>query len=148
MFNFIIIIIAVFAVSLFTSGKYNMISLIIFFRQFNIYLVLVFYRLNQLQLYERSLIIAQHEAIINSKVFTLETSILQTFPVKFYKNHCINDFNSINIDTCVICLEEFVNSDELRILPCYHSFHMKCVDIWLTTKSSKCPLCMKDTVSI
>ena len=34
--------------------------------------------------------------------------------------------------TCYICLERYVNGDEIRILPCKHSFHANCVDQWLT----------------
>ena len=42
--------------------------------------------------------------------------------------------------TCNVCLEEFQKGDQLRILPCFHKFHVKCIDKWL--KQSKfCPTC-------
>ena len=42
---------------------------------------------------------------------------------------------------CMICLDEFNEKDECRILGCGHFFHTKCVDPWLEYKSSRCPLC-------
>ncbi|KAG0484511.1 hypothetical protein HPP92_008590 [Vanilla planifolia] len=42
---------------------------------------------------------------------------------------------------CPICLTEFVQGDEIRILPhCGHGFHVNCVDTWLGSHSS-CPSC-------
>ncbi|CAG8537600.1 13609_t:CDS:2 [Ambispora leptoticha] len=48
-------------------------------------------------------------------------------------------------DMCSICLEEFQDGEILRLLPnCSHLYHTDCVDKWLNTKSSQCPLCKKD----
>ncbi|CAH8347021.1 unnamed protein product [Eruca vesicaria subsp. sativa] len=42
---------------------------------------------------------------------------------------------------CAICLTEFSNGDELRVLPqCGHGFHVSCIDTWLGSHSS-CPSC-------
>ena len=55
------------------------------------------------------------------------------------------------VDTeCVICLESFVDGDRLRVLPCNHSFHVGCIDRWLSGShshhecfTSGCPTCKK-----
>ncbi|KAF5206274.1 Ring-h2 finger protein [Thalictrum thalictroides] len=42
---------------------------------------------------------------------------------------------------CPICLSEFIDGDEIRILPqCGHGFHVGCIDTWLGSHSS-CPSC-------
>lgn len=35
---------------------------------------------------------------------------------------------------CAICLEMFAKGDRVRVLPCYHMFHMDEVDEWLIQK--------------
>ncbi|NXC31416.1 RNF43 ligase, partial [Campylorhamphus procurvoides] len=42
---------------------------------------------------------------------------------------------------CAICLEEFSEGQELRIISCTHEFHRECVDPWLQQHHT-CPLCM------
>ncbi|KAK1410538.1 hypothetical protein QVD17_37075 [Tagetes erecta] len=42
---------------------------------------------------------------------------------------------------CAICLSEYVDGDEIRVLPhCGHGFHVACIDTWLGSHSS-CPSC-------
>jgi E3 ubiquitin-protein ligase RNF38/44 len=44
---------------------------------------------------------------------------------------------------CVVCMCDFENRQLLRILPCSHEFHAKCVDKWLRMNRT-CPLCRAD----
>ncbi|KAF5765244.1 putative transcription factor C2H2 family [Helianthus annuus] len=47
---------------------------------------------------------------------------------------------------CVICLVEYVDGDEIRVLPqCGHGFHIGCIDKWLGSHSS-CPSCRQNVV--
>lgn len=47
------------------------------------------------------------------------------------------------MESCAICVDEFSGGDQLRVLPCDHYFHSKCIDEWLINHSSLCPLCKK-----
>uniref|UniRef100_A0A3B5L9Y5 RING-type E3 ubiquitin transferase n=1 Tax=Xiphophorus couchianus TaxID=32473 RepID=A0A3B5L9Y5_9TELE len=42
---------------------------------------------------------------------------------------------------CAICLEEFQDGQNVRIISCAHEFHRDCVDPWLMQHRT-CPLCM------
>ena len=48
-------------------------------------------------------------------------------------------------DQCPICLLDFEEGDDLRVLPCEkaHSYHKACIDPWLLEVSGSCPLCRK-----
>ena len=43
-------------------------------------------------------------------------------------------------EVCAICMELFELSQELKVLPCRHSFHSQCIDHWLSQSSQDCPL--------
>ena len=45
--------------------------------------------------------------------------------------------------SCVICLCEYDEGDEMHMLPCAHGFHKKCVSQWLKDKPT-CPACQRD----
>ena len=47
---------------------------------------------------------------------------------------------------CSICLAEFVEGDELRMLGCLHVFHRRCVDQWFAV-ARECPLCKRDVLA-
>lgn len=46
-------------------------------------------------------------------------------------------------ETCCICLDDYVIGDKLRILPCSHAYHVKCIDPWLLKNKRVCPQCRK-----
>ena len=37
---------------------------------------------------------------------------------------------------CLVCMNEYCNREKLRILPCFHEFHMRCIDKWIKVSSS------------
>ena len=45
---------------------------------------------------------------------------------------------------CSICLEDFQIGDSVRTIPCFHEFHMQCIDRWLREQAT-CPICKHDT---
>ncbi|KAF8405582.1 hypothetical protein HHK36_010489 [Tetracentron sinense] len=66
----------------------------------------------------------------------LKKKILRSLP-KFTYNGAVNS----KLADCAICLTEFVDGDEIRVLPqCGHGFHVSCIDTWFGSHSS-CPSC-------
>ncbi|KAJ7096297.1 hypothetical protein C8R44DRAFT_812656 [Mycena epipterygia] len=55
---------------------------------------------------------------------------------------------AIGRETCPICIVDFEQGDDLRVLPCNHSFHSSCVDPWLLDLSTACPLCRQDFIAL
>lgn len=42
---------------------------------------------------------------------------------------------------CTVCLQDFKLAEKVRVLPCNHAFHKKCIDPWLTKSVRVCPNC-------
>ncbi len=56
------------------------------------------------------------------------------------------DYLSVDRTKCAICLEHFCVGETIRTIPCFHSFHMDCIDPWLRQKSI-CPICKNNAVA-
>ena len=41
---------------------------------------------------------------------------------------------------CSVCLEAYVEGDTVRTLVCFHTFHQRCIDDWLSRRAV-CPIC-------
>ncbi len=56
--------------------------------------------------------------------------------------------DAIGRETCPICIVDFEEGDDLRVLPCegHHRFHQQCVDQWLLELSASCPICRQGTL--
>ncbi|TPX42293.1 hypothetical protein SeLEV6574_g05674 [Synchytrium endobioticum] len=62
---------------------------------------------------------------------------INNLPIKTY---CTKEAGP-DMDVCAVCLDEYADDDQVRILNCNHEFHQKCIDPWLLTRSSTCPTC-------
>ncbi|KAF7809551.1 RING-H2 finger protein ATL8 [Senna tora] len=69
----------------------------------------------------------------------LKKKVLQSIPKFTYIDG--NPEKRLSSSECAICLAEFADGDEIRVLPqCGHGFHVGCIDMWLGSHSS-CPSC-------
>lgn len=44
-------------------------------------------------------------------------------------------------DSCSVCLETFNGNQQTVITPCRHSFHQRCLALWVQSGHPTCPLC-------
>ncbi|ORZ02138.1 hypothetical protein BCR43DRAFT_304 [Syncephalastrum racemosum] len=57
----------------------------------------------------------------------------------------VHDYTGTSKNTiCAICLEDLKEVGSVRTLPCEHVFCVACIDVWLTKKSTLCPICKYD----
>ncbi|XP_047338585.1 E3 ubiquitin ligase BIG BROTHER-related-like [Impatiens glandulifera] len=70
-------------------------------------------------------------------------SVVDSFPTKNHRK-LNNAQDGDDIPQCYICLDEYEDGDEIRVLPCRHEYHMGCIDKWLKEIHGVCPLCRGD----
>ncbi|XP_071208378.1 E3 ubiquitin-protein ligase znrf3-like isoform X2 [Salvelinus alpinus] len=56
-----------------------------------------------------------------------------------------DSLSSSSTSDCAICLEKYIEGEELRVIPCAHRFHKKCVDPWLLQHHT-CPHCRHNII--
>ena len=92
--------------------------------------------------------IESHEEVDLNRFFMRNNNNINNLvgPIKKILNalpeNRIADVNKLNEENrkCLICLEEYVNNDNIIYLPCFHIFHKKCIIPWIKTHVN-CPLC-------
>ncbi|XVE98470.1 hypothetical protein REPUB_Repub03eG0109300 [Reevesia pubescens] len=70
-------------------------------------------------------------------------SVVDSFPLRNHKKVTAAEGGDA-VEQCYICLAEYEEGDNIRLLPCQHEFHMSCVDKWLKEIHGVCPLCRGD----
>jgi E3 ubiquitin-protein ligase RNF38/44 len=81
------------------------------------------------------------ERLGEAKPRGLTKAYIDQLPSYLYKP---DTHQSINDQTCcVVCMCDFEARQLLRVLPCSHEFHARCVDKWLKTNRT-CPICRAD----
>ncbi|KAM1042488.1 hypothetical protein PS2_033661 [Malus domestica] len=72
----------------------------------------------------------------------LKKELREMLPIIVYKESF-----SVRDTQCSVCLGDYVAEDRLQQIPsCGHTFHIDCIDSWLSTHST-CPLCRSSLLS-
>ena len=51
-------------------------------------------------------------------------------------------------ERCLVCLSDFEEGEECRLLGCRHVFHKDCVDQWIKVGRNACPACRTEGESL
>ncbi|XP_061750705.1 uncharacterized protein si:ch211-59o9.10 [Nerophis ophidion] len=81
--------------------------------------------------YEALLEFEERQGAVVSKKMT--RSEIERFPVKSFQSGGGNT-------QCQICFCDYDQGDKLRMLPCFHDYHVPCIDRWLKDNTT-CPIC-------
>nr|XP_043634310.1 RING-H2 finger protein ATL8-like [Erigeron canadensis] len=82
----------------------------------------------------------------------LKKKVIEVLPKFIYDSKKVNKGSNNTCEKllsndCAICLAEYIDGDEIRVLPqCGHGFHVDCIDMWLGSHSS-CPSCRQILVA-
>ncbi|KFK32087.1 hypothetical protein AALP_AA6G197700 [Arabis alpina] len=81
-----------------------------------------------------------HEVLHSRAKCWLDKEVIESFPVFLYSEVKGLKIGKGGVE-CAICLNEFEDEETLRWMPpCSHTFHAKCIDAWLSSRST-CPVC-------
>ncbi|XP_031489987.1 RING-H2 finger protein ATL7-like isoform X2 [Nymphaea colorata] len=73
----------------------------------------------------------------------LKKEIREMLPVIIFKESFL-----IRETQCSVCLGDYESNERLQQIPsCGHTFHMECIDSWLT-KNTTCPLCRTSLIPV
>ena len=70
-------------------------------------------------------------------------TLISSFELKLKQLQIHMFKNGDTYECCSICMEDYLEGNEIRVLPCSHAFHCKCIDHWLTKYHRACPLCQR-----
>lgn len=69
-------------------------------------------------------------------------ALMERLPSVAYSDPRAERRASVNRE-CVICMLDFTTGDRVKLLPCLHIYHSKCIQDWLH-RSFTCPTCMDE----
>ncbi|XP_017295354.1 RING finger protein 44 [Kryptolebias marmoratus] len=82
--------------------------------------------------YEALLEFEEHQGTVVSKKMSRRE--IQRFPTRTFRSA------SSGTTRCQICFCDYSDGEKLRILPCFHDYHIQCIDRWLKDNNT-CPIC-------
>lgn len=84
----------------------------------------------------------QESNIYNIILFVTENSRNNTISKDALKDLKLKSHDGSPLE-CPICLSDVQKRERVRVLPCKHEFHSRCVDKWLKMQEDCCPICRK-----
>ncbi|KAL2333930.1 hypothetical protein Fmac_015143 [Flemingia macrophylla] len=93
------------------------------------------------EIHQQSVVLSSRPSISSIGSVPAPNDVVESLPVKLYEKLHKHQEDAAQ---CYICLVEYENGDNMRVLPCNHEFHRTCIDKWLKEIHRVCPLCRGD----
>ncbi|KAJ9536834.1 hypothetical protein OSB04_029567, partial [Centaurea solstitialis] len=94
------------------------------------------------EIHQQSVVSSSRPALSSIGSVPAPVEVVEALPIKMY--HKLPMHLTEEDAQCYICLVEYEDGDEVRVLPCHHEFHRLCIDKWLKEIHRICPLCRGD----
>ncbi|KAH9607508.1 hypothetical protein KSS87_017438 [Heliosperma pusillum] len=94
------------------------------------------------EIHQQSVVLSSRPSLSSIGSVPAPNDVVESLPLRIYANS--PKLQSEEVAQCYICLVEYEEGDDMRILPCRHEFHKKCIDKWLKEIHRVCPLCRGD----
>lgn len=94
------------------------------------------------EIHQQSVVLSSRPSMSSIGSIPAPNEVVESLPVKLYTKS--QKYQNEEVAQCYICLLEYEEGDNVRILPCHHEFHKTCVDKWLKEIHRVCPLCRGD----
>ncbi|XP_074270444.1 uncharacterized protein LOC141594159 [Silene latifolia] len=94
------------------------------------------------EIHQQSVVLSSRPSLSSIGSVPAPNDVVESLPVRIYTKS--PKLQSEEAAQCYICLVEYEEGDDMRIMPCRHEFHKKCVDKWLKEIHRVCPLCRGD----
>lgn len=79
---------------------------------------------------------------------TIDEKSFNEFKESTFENlkNNLSEYTTISelIPQCIICMDDYSDTDTLTILQCGHYFHKDCIKNWLLKYNHICPICKKN----
>ncbi|KAD6453702.1 hypothetical protein E3N88_08408 [Mikania micrantha] len=81
------------------------------------------------EIHQQSVLSSSQHTLTSLGSVPAPTEVVESLPVKVYRKlpKHLNEEDA----QCYICLVEYEDGDEVRVLRCHHEFHRLCIDKWL-----------------
>jgi hypothetical protein len=97
--------------------------------------------INEDATYEELLALDENVVKVGISKNKINTYPTHTYHSKQHKGNASTE-ESDNVQ-CMICFENYQDGEKLRRIPCLHTYHVPCIDVWLS-EHKKCPICQID----
>ncbi|KAG4940631.1 hypothetical protein JHK82_044311 [Glycine max] len=93
------------------------------------------------EIHHQSVVLSSRPSVSSIGSVPAPNDVVDSLPVKLYEKLHKHQEDAAQ---CYICLVEYEDGDNMRVLPCHHEFHRTCIDKWLKEIHRVCPLCRRD----